>query len=98
MDRREQKPQVLGDNGHIAQGPPQGFEKVDARAFQPLAVDGGFLPVGDGVIGVEGPEMVDAGHVEQPPGHVDPVHPPVIFCPFQKFPVVKGVPPKLAGF
>ena len=98
LHRREQKPQILGDDRHVSQRPAQRFEKVDARPLHPLAVDSGLLPVRDGVIRVEGAEVVDPGHVEQPAGQIDPVHPPVVFGLFQKFPIIQGVPPKLPGF
>ena len=93
---RGEKAQVLGNDGPGAQAAAEGPEEVHPRPGQPLAVPGGLLPVGDGVIGFKAPEVVQPQHVVnfELKGH--PVQPPGVAVLFHPVPPEQRVAPQLA--
>ena len=88
--------QVLGDDGLGADGPLHRPEQLHPRAFLPHATAGVRVSVGDGVIGVKAPEMVDAQPVIHPAQKADPPGPPGVVILRHPVPVEQGVPPQLA--
>ena len=87
--------QVLGNQGkagHIFQH----IQQVVAGALLPVALPGILGSLGDGPVGMEGPEVVNAHHVIQP-GHMGaPALPPGKAGLFVIGPVVQGIAPVLA--
>ena len=63
VDLRSEKAKVLSDDVLFPQGAVHRLEKIQAGAGPPAAVAGGGVPVRDGVIGLETPEVVDAQRV-----------------------------------
>ena len=88
--------QVLGDDVLPAQLFIDGLEEIQAGAGAPASVPGGFVAVGDGVIGVEAPEMVDAQRVVDGELEGDAAQPPLVAVLLHPLPVKEGVAPQLA--
>ncbi len=94
--RGGEEAQVLGNDVLSAQSLVHRLEESDARAGLPPAIAGGLVAVGDGVVGVEAPEVVDAQGVVQLELEGDAPQPPGVAVLLHFFPVEKGVAPKLA--
>ena len=73
------------------------LEKGRARGFNPLAVDGGFVLSGDGPVGLEAAEVVEADDVVEELGAADAVDPPGEARLLEDVPLVEGIAPALAG-
>ena len=91
-----QKAQILSNDVLFTQGFIHRLEEGDARSGLPHAVAGGGLPIGDGVVGVEPPEVVDAQGVADLELPGDPLQPPAVVVLHHLFPVEQGVAPQLA--
>ena len=84
--------QILGDDVQRGYGSLNALNQLHAGAGLPMAVQGYRVPGGDGPVGVEGAEVVDADHVVElrRPGH--PLCPPgEDLFPVAR-PVVEGFP------
>ena len=88
--------QVLGDDVPGAQGRLHGPEKADAGAGPPMAVPGGSVPGGDGVVLVKAPEVVDPQGVVELELGGDAANPPAVAVGLHGLPVEKGVSPQLS--
>ena len=88
--------QVLGDELQLRSGALESFQQLHARAGLPVALLGGLRVGGDGPIGVEGAEVVDADGVVEPGTPGDALPPEVEDLLFIALPVIQGVAPELA--
>ena len=88
--------QILGDDVLFAQSLVHDFEKINARPGAPAAVFGGVVPKGNGIVGVEAPEMVDAQSVANLELPGDPLEPPGVAVLLHLLPVEQRVAPQLA--
>ena len=95
MHRGGEKAQILGDDILFAQRLVHRLEEADARAGLPAAVFGGGVPIGDGVVGVEASEVVDAKCIADLELPGDPLEPPGVAVLLHPLPVKKGVAPQL---
>ena len=93
--RRGEEAQVLGDDLPAAQPLLRRPEEVHPRPGLPVAVPGGGLPGGDGVVGLEAPEVVQAQDVIDPELEGQPAQPPGVALLFHPRPVKQGVAPQL---
>ena len=91
-----QIPQVLRDQVQAGDLPAQVVHQVLAGTGLPAALQGGGGPHGDGPVGVEAPEVVDAHRVVEQRGVFHPAHPPGKERLPVSGPVIEGVAPVLA--
>ena len=88
--------QVLGDDGGVLHVLVDGPDEVHAGALAPAAVAGGGVPVGDGVVALQPPEVVDAQHIVHGEVRLDALDPPGVAVLLHHVPAVEGVAPQLA--
>ena len=88
--------QVLGDDGGVLHVLVDGPDEVHAGALAPAAVAGGGVPVGDGVVALQPPEVVDAQHIVHGEVRLDALDPPGVAVLLHHVPAVQGVAPQLA--
>ena len=96
MDRGSEKAQILRDDLLFAQGPLHRLKQLDPRSLPPPPVLSGGLPIGDGVVGVKAPEVIDPQHIVDLTLIGDAAHPPGKVVSLHVVPVKEGVAPQLA--
>ena len=97
IDFGRDEAEVFGDERDGAEGFDKAREELRARALDPFAMDGGFFFSGDGPVGLEAAEVVEADDVVHGVGAADAIDPPVAIAFEQHVPAVEGVAPALAG-
>jgi hypothetical protein len=96
VDGGRQKAQILRKNGPGPQGRFYRLKEPQAGPLPPAPFLSGRRPVGDGIIGVEPPKMVDAQYVINSALVVDAPYPPPEAVGLHEIPVKEGVAPELA--
>ena len=89
--------EIFGDERKIAEDIAETLEEVMAGGFDPLAVDGGLFVGGDGPVGLEAAEVIEADDVVEGEGAANAGDPPVEAVVFEDVPAVEGIAPALAG-
>ncbi len=97
IDFGRDEAEVFRDERDGAEGFRETREKFRAGAFDPLAVDGGLFFRGDGPVGLEAAEVVEADDVVHGVGAADAIDPPVAVVLEQHIPAIERVAPALAG-
>ena len=92
----EELPQILGDDGQLAQRTFQRVEQLHPGAGLPLAGLGGSAVCRDGPVGIKTTEVVDAEQVIDAQRMADTLDPPGIAGLLMVGPVVQRVAPELA--
>ena len=84
--------EVFRDEGDGAEGFDEAREELCAGALDPVAVDGGLFVGGDGPVGVEAAEVIEADDVVHGVGAADAIDPPVEVAMAQHIPAKRGLP------
>ena len=92
---RRQKSQILCDHVPLPKLLFHHLKDIIARTFLPMPELRCRITVGNGVILVKAPEMIDPQNIIQLITSGDPPHPPVIPCLLMVIPAVQRIPPKL---
>ena len=72
------------------------MEQVHARSLFPVAVLCGLISVGNGIILIKSPEMVNPHNVKKLETVGNPAHPPAVVHSLVVIPAVQGIAPELA--
>ena len=91
------RPRSSAMKGSIAEDLAEALEELVAGSLDPLAVDGGLLLGGDGPVGLEAAEVIEADDVVEGERAADAGDPPVEAALAQQAPLVERVAPALAG-
>ena len=94
--RGGEETQVLGDNVLFPQAAIHRLKKRNARTGLPDAVFCSLVPIRDGIIGVEAPEVVNAQGVVELELPSDAPQPPGVAVLLHPLPVEQGIAPQLA--
>ena len=97
VDFGRDEAEVFGDQRQGAQGGFESAEELEAGSFDPLAVDRRFFFGGDGPVGLEAAEVVEADDVVELAGAAHAVDPPGEALLGEHIPAIEGVAPALAG-
>src|SRR6185437_8767101 len=89
--------EIFRDEGKVAEYIVEALEKLVAGGLDPLTVDGGLFVSGDGPVGLEAAEVVEADHVIEREGAADARNPPVETTLPKFAPAVERIAPALAA-
>ena len=97
VDFRRDEAEVFRDEGQRPRASSRRAKSCAPGRLDPLAVDGGLFFGGDGPVGFEAAEVVEADDVVEGVGAADAVDPPVEAALVQDIPAIERIAPALAG-